>query len=189
VSNISTVMSIVSFNDTTTWTVNDWIMIQQRLDNTKNFNVKWGYYTDGFGKCRSGYWMGNEKVHKLTSSGQYKLRIEMRSDSVGWVSAEYSYFYLESADNYYKLHLGGFSGDCGGDCMQNHNLMNFSTFDSDHDNVNGTNCAVMWGGGWWYDTCTEWANLNGLYYSSFIWSGLPGSAQYLNVTRMMIKRV
>ena len=44
--------------------------------------------------------MGNGKIYLLTNSGNYKLRIEMRSRNVGWVSAEYSYFSLENETNW-----------------------------------------------------------------------------------------
>ena len=123
-------------------------------------------------------------MYLLTNSGNYKLRIEMRSKSVGWVSAEYSYFSLENETNWYRLHLWGFSGDCSGDSMQytgNNNQyiqngMYFTTSYSDHD-TSPYNCALMRGAGWWYASC-NWANLNALYNSSFTWWSLyPDSAK------------
>jgi len=190
--NISTVLQVGGLEEITALTVNNWIMIQQRQDNTTNFTRDWNDYKHGFGDIGGSYWMGNEQVHILTSSAKYKLRLEMRSDVVGWVSAEYSSFVLENATNYYKLHIAGFSGDCVGDSMQHpgyaHNGMQFTTYDSDNDMATDGNCAIIRGGGWWYNNC-EWANFNGYYYSHLLWWDIPYPGQYLNVTRMMIKLV
>jgi len=99
--------------------------------------------------------MGNEKIYQHTSSGSYQLQMEMRSNKVGWVSAEYSYFALENETNWYRLHLGGFSGDCSGDSMQytgsntkfNQNGMYFTTYDSLTVTMTIlTHLIVQWGG-------------------------------------------
>jgi len=175
-------------------TVNNWIIIQQRINNIFSFDLPWASYKNGFGSPGWNYWMGNEKVYLLTNSGGYKLRIEMRSEILGWVSAEYSYFFLENEANWYRLHLGGFSGDCNGDSMQysgdsnafNQNGMYFTTSDSDHDNNPDINCEADRGGGWWYNSC-NWANLNAHYNTYFYWWSLPDP--YLDASRMMIKLV
>ena len=49
-----------------------------------------------------------------------------------------------------------------GDALEKHNYMKFTTKDRDKDDVN-YNCAVMYSGGWWYNSCHD-ANLNGVYF-------------------------
>jgi hypothetical protein len=50
------------------------------------------------------------------------------------------------------------------DSLMNHNGMQFSTRDEDHD-TNPHSCSVNHHGSWWYYTCHE-ANLNGRYYKN-----------------------
>ena len=58
--------------------VNGWIITQQRVYLNVSFNVNWYNYTNGFGSLDGDYWMGNELVYQLISSGvPYKLRMEM----------------------------------------------------------------------------------------------------------------
>ena len=53
--------------------------------------------------------------------------------------------------------------------MTRHNGLQFTTKDRDNDlctpdctRDGGTNCALMYYGGWWYEKCHS-SNLNGLY--------------------------
>uniref|UniRef100_A0A8W8LKS0 Fibrinogen C-terminal domain-containing protein n=1 Tax=Magallana gigas TaxID=29159 RepID=A0A8W8LKS0_MAGGI len=48
------------------------------------------------------------------------------------------------------------------DSFSYHNGMAFSTADNDNDRYS-KNCAQMYGGGWWYNSCHQ-SNLNGKYY-------------------------
>ena len=143
--------------------------------------------------------MGNEKVHLLANSGNYKIRFEMLSIHGKWVSAECYYLVLDSETNFYRIHVGGLSGDVP-DGMEYtaspqwlQNGMKFTTWDSDND-LTSFNCAVKLNGGWWYNGCYQ-ANLNGDYYAAFqFWSmSRPGAEQtqcvQLNMSRIMIKPV
>ncbi|KAH8232506.1 hypothetical protein KR032_008396 [Drosophila birchii] len=47
--------------------------------------------------------------------------------------------------------MGRFSGSAG-DSMDIHRGMKFSTFDHDNDRSK-TNCAEVYGSGWWYNDC------------------------------------
>ena len=133
--------------------------------------------------------MGNEKVHLLTTSGQYMLRMEMMSTTIGWVSAEYrSYFCLDDESRFYMLHVGGYSGDCGESPMRLHNRLNFTTKDCDNDVWDGVNCANLSFSGWWFNTCV-WVSLNGRWgYNFALWS-LADSDVFLTASRMMIKLI
>lgn len=61
----------------------NWIVIMQRFDGSVNFNRNWTEYRNGFeDKVRDEYWLGNERVHRMTSNNSsrnesYSLRIEV----------------------------------------------------------------------------------------------------------------
>ncbi|XP_061190646.1 ficolin-1-like [Saccostrea echinata] len=68
-------------------------------------------------------------------------------------------------------------------------LMPFTTYDQDNDPSPG-NCAVAYGGGWWYRNCYH-AFLNGPWSStqwSNPWGGAVPSGSDVKETIMMIKR-
>ena len=91
-------------------TVGGWIIFQQFLSTSITWNQNWVNYRNGFGSLGGNYWMGNEKVHLLTSAGtNYRLRIEMLFPAYGWMSAEYDQFSLDTEANNYKLHLASYS--------------------------------------------------------------------------------
>ena len=69
---------------------------------------------------------------------------------------QYEQFKVTSANNKYKLTVGGFQGTTN-DAMINHNEMNFTTKDCDSDIASNTNCAVGYRidqpiaiGRWWF---------------------------------------
>lgn len=98
----------------TVMTVNNWILIQQRVpnDSSTKFNKSWAEYKDGFGTFTGNYWFGNEKAHQLTSSGTYKLRVEMLSATYGrWTSVEYNTFSIANESEGYAIKVSGYSGD------------------------------------------------------------------------------
>ena len=135
--------------------------------------------------------MGLEKIHKMTNSAPYKLRMEFMSLKGSWYSVEYDTFRVESEASNYKIHVTGYSGDV--DDVMNvgrinyggvHNGMNFSTYDRDNDLWSGVNCASSHGGGWWYSACRQF-NLNGRYGSHFDVLGIGRCS----MSRMMMKKV
>ena len=84
--------------------------------------------------------------------------MQIQRTSGYWYWAEYSTFSISDEVGKYQLTVDGYSGDAG-DAMRsaqhaywNANGMMFSTSDSDNDNL-PTNCAVVHGGGSWYNGC------------------------------------
>ena len=174
-----------------------WIIIHQHLGYIFNWNRSWADYKDGFGSIGAQFWLGLEKVHLLTSSQPYRLRVELRSRSTKlWYSAEYWSFQIgDELNDSYRLQVDGYSGDAGdafcytGDSNGNgnyghylHNGMAFSTFDRDNDN-NTINCASYRRGGWWYNGC-YWVCLT-CNRSNHAWYSLPTFK--VVISRMMIK--
>ena len=71
-------------------------------------------------------------LHRLTSGRMQTLRVDMMDWDGNTRYAEYGTFQVESADNEFRLHLGGYSGNAG-DSLDYHNHMLFSTPDRDND--------------------------------------------------------
>ena len=112
----------------------------------------------GFGDLHGEFWLGLEKIHRLTTS--QVLRIDLADFANVRRYAHYDSFTVGPLSSSYIAYLGNYSGTAG-DSFWYHNGMKFTTKDKDNDN-HAKNCAVVFKGAWWYKQCHE-ANLNGLY--------------------------
>nr|XP_023646643.1 fibrinogen alpha chain [Paramormyrops kingsleyae] len=150
-----------------------WVLVQQRMDGSINFNRTWDNYKEGFGSVdEQGHgevWLGNKYLHSLTQ-GESMLRVELEDWDGRDSYAEYS-ISLGSESEGYPLSVSAYVGDAGDALVKgsanlgaflSHADMKFSTYDRDQDKWE-ENCAEMYGGGWWYNNCQS-ANLNGIYY-------------------------
>ena len=54
-----------------------WTVFQRRMDGSVNFYRGWNDYKKGFGNLKSEFWLGLDKIHRLTSSKRNKLHIDM----------------------------------------------------------------------------------------------------------------
>ncbi|KAL9974096.1 hypothetical protein ACROYT_G011097 [Oculina patagonica] len=107
------------------------------------------------------FWLGLDKINRLTNSERYKLRVDLEDTTRKTAYAEYDYFAVTSERTKYQLSLGAYSGTAG-DSLAYHRGFAFTTKDQDNDRSSG-NCALEAKGGWWYNSCRH-ANLNGLYH-------------------------
>ena len=48
-----------------------WTVLQRRMNGSVDFYRNWQDYKTGFGDLRTEFWLGNEKMHQLTSQGSY----------------------------------------------------------------------------------------------------------------------
>lgn len=55
---------------------------------------------------------GLSNLHKITSSGQYELRVDLR-DKGESAYAQYDKFSVSEPRSRYKVHVGGYSGTAG----------------------------------------------------------------------------
>ncbi|KAE8595607.1 hypothetical protein XENTR_v10015811 [Xenopus tropicalis] len=138
-----------------------WLVFQRRWDGTVSFNVDWNTYKRGFGSEMNEFWLGNDILYNLTSSGTWELRIDLRDFDNNMYYAKYSFFQILGEDNNYTLLLGSYNEGNIGDSLTPHNTVPFSTYDRDN-NFLLENCAFDNQGGWWYNNCYQ-SNLNGLY--------------------------
>ncbi|CAI9586669.1 unnamed protein product, partial [Staurois parvus] len=140
-----------------------WIVIQRRWDGSVDFYRDWKSYKAGFGNLMTEFWLGNDNLHLLTSSGTWELRIDVQDYNNTKQYVKYSSIKVLGEPDKYKLLLGDFKNGNVGDIMKYHTNMKFTTQDQDNDEKSSANCAVTFRGAWWYKQCYT-ANLNGVYY-------------------------
>ncbi|XP_068105089.1 ficolin-1-like [Hyperolius riggenbachi] len=139
-----------------------WIVFQRRVDGSVDFYRDWKAYKTGFGSRLTEFWLGNDNIHQLTSSGTWELRVDLQDSDFVRYSAKYNSFKVLGESEKYKLLLGSFVGGNAEDSFSGHNGNMFTTLDQDNDAHNSANCATTYKGGWWYTEC-HGVNLNGLY--------------------------
>ena len=140
------------------------LLIQRRWNNSTSFERNWMDYENGFGNLYSDFWLGNKKIHFITSARDYSVRFDLIPYNGSTKNVWYSHFKVGDSESHYKLYISGYCKNKSeaGSNMPLHNEMPFSTYDSDHDSLNNENCADKYHGGWWYKACHE-VNLNGVY--------------------------
>ncbi|KAK7090119.1 uncharacterized protein [Littorina saxatilis] len=138
-----------------------WTVFQRRKDASVDFYRGWTHYRNGFGDLEGNFWLGLDKLHSLTTSQKFELRVDMRKWDGTTGHATYSGFYVDDASQNFTLHYDKITGGNAGNCIYSSRGRQFTTKDKDNDRFS-VNCALRKHGGWWYDRCSE-ANLNGVY--------------------------
>ena len=87
-----------------------WTVFQRRMDGSVNFYRGWNDYKKGFGNLKSEFWLGLDKIHRLTSAKRNKLRIDMEDTKKNKRYAEYGKFSVANKKQKYKLTVGKYSG-------------------------------------------------------------------------------
>ncbi|XP_040261080.1 ficolin-1-like [Bufo bufo] len=136
-----------------------WIVFQRRWDGSVYFFRDWNSYKNGFGSRLNEFWLGNDNLYMLTSSGTWEMRIDLQDFENTKHYAKYASFQVLGEDKSYKLLLGDFKEGNAGNAMDVHADQPFSTKDKD---LTAEKCATLYKGGWWYYKCHH-SNLNGLY--------------------------
>ena len=165
-------------------------MFQRRQDGSQDFYLGWSEYKAGFGDQTGEFWLGLDKIHRLTASRPSELRVDLGDWSGIKVYAKYGTFRVGDEHSLYKLSVGSYSGTAG-DSLAGHNNMKFSTKDRDNDVYSAGNCAGVYTGAWWYSACHS-SNLNGQYLGNKAddkgarWSGFRGATS-LRFTEMKLR--
>lgn len=134
-----------------------WTVVQQRINGKEEFFRNWVSYRDGFGSFEGDFFLGLEKIYRLTKIQPHVLYIHMELFNGSTQYACYEQFGISGENEKYKLSiLDTFSGSVRHDELSYHKNQMFSTFDSDNDIDNQKNCAKNWHGAWWYRDCTRW---------------------------------
>ncbi|KAM6170119.1 ficolin-2-like [Rhynchocyon petersi] len=140
-----------------------WTVFQRRIDGSVDFFRDWAEYKQGFGSQLGEFWLGNDHIHALTAQGTHELRVDLVDFEANHQFAKYSSFKILGEAEKYKLVLGAFVEGSAGDSLKTHNNNFFTTKDQDNDPY-ANNCAELYKGAWWYESCHH-SNLNGLYLS------------------------
>uniref|UniRef100_A0A2C9JBM8 Fibrinogen C-terminal domain-containing protein n=1 Tax=Biomphalaria glabrata TaxID=6526 RepID=A0A2C9JBM8_BIOGL len=167
-----------------------WIIFQRRINGKVDFYRGWKEYRDGFGDYNIGeFYLGNEIIFNLTSTGKYDLRIDLEFNNTKYF-AQYKDFKVLSETEKYKLQIGNYLGNASNQLFYHNNTF-FTTYDSDNDESRNVNCAVDSSGAWWYYWCHD-SNLNGkwgskLYKQGMNWYGVTEDSNSVSFTEMKIR--
>ncbi|EDW65338.2 angiopoietin-related protein 7 [Drosophila virilis] len=138
-----------------------WTVIQRRIDGSENFYRNWSDYRVGFGSLQGEFFIGMEKLYRLTMAQTQELYIHLEAFDNSTYFARYADFSVGSESEAYALKLlGTYTGNAS-DALYFARNRKFSTHDVDNDRSDG-NCAEQKHGAWWYDRCGH-SNLNGRY--------------------------
>ena len=171
-----------------------WTVFQRRQDGSVDFYRGWNDYKSGFGQLSTEFWLGNDKIHRLTASRPSSLRVELEDWNGVRVYAKYGKFNIGDEQAKYRLEVGSYSGTAGDTFLTYHNNMAFTTKDRDNDRDTSNNCAVSYTGAWWYYNC-HLTNLNGRYlgdlgqtpnWQGVVWDGFRSGIS-LKFTEMKLR--
>ena len=88
-----------------------WTVIQKRLDGSTDFFRGWSEYKHGFGNLKREFWLGLDRIHRLTHQQRYKLRVDLEDWDRKTAYAVYGLFGVADEKNKYKLSLGSYAGE------------------------------------------------------------------------------
>ncbi|KAH8377823.1 hypothetical protein KR093_007244, partial [Drosophila rubida] len=172
-----------------------WTVVQRRLDGREKFYRNWLEYKEGFGNLSGEFFIGLEKLHRMTTARPHELYIHLTDFNNDSSYAHYDNIVIDSEQELYALRgLGTYEGTAG-DSMRDNEQRKFSTFDRDND-LSDSNCAATCLGGWWYSKC-GYSNLNGQYSKlddyydnseyGIYWDEWQGPGYTLKTVQMMIR--
>ena len=144
-----------------------WTVIQRRVDGTTNFYLNWADYKRGFGSLAGNFWLGNDNIHRLTTSGNTVLRVDMENWNGATAYAVYGKFVVYDESNKYRLRVDDYDqSSTARHALKDNNNEIFCTKDRNSD-FRYENPAHTHGGGWWYPSDSD-NNLNGRYLGNVV---------------------
>ena len=84
-------------------------MVQERLGGTVDFERNWSDYKEGFGNLDGEFWLGLDKIYRLTKSPR-KLRVDLQDFEGNTANAEYDMFSVAAEREKYQLSVKIYSG-------------------------------------------------------------------------------
>jgi len=88
-----------------------WTVIQRRLNGSVNFYRNWSEYREGFGDLKSEFFIGLEKLYRITSNEPHELYILMTDKRSQVRNARYDDFKIGNEQTGYQLiSVGNYTG-------------------------------------------------------------------------------
>ena len=87
-----------------------YVVIQRRKDGSVDFFRKWTEYQNGFGNLKREFWLGLDKIHRLTSQTKNQLRVDLTDWDGNTVDAEYNGFTVDGESTNYIMDFDSFVG-------------------------------------------------------------------------------
>ena len=78
-------------------------MFQRRQDASVSFHRTWNDSRSGLGDFGKNFWLGNDKIHRITAANKMLLRIELKDWSGKKVFAHCDVFKVDNEKNNYKI--------------------------------------------------------------------------------------
>ena len=85
-------------------------MVQKRVNGSVDFYRGWEEYKKGFGELSGEFWLGLDKIHRLTGQTDNRLRVDLVDNDGNTGYAEYGTFTVADEASKYKLTVTGYSG-------------------------------------------------------------------------------
>ena len=103
-----------------------WTVFQRRMDESVDFYRSWTDYQQGFGNLSGEFWLGLDKIHRLTSTAT-ELRVDMQDFEGNSAYAQYTSFSVGDSASKYNLTVSGYSGTAG-DSLTNTALLQATVY-------------------------------------------------------------
>ena len=87
-----------------------WIVFQKRFNGLVDFFRNWTSYKVGFGNLTGEFWLGFDKIHRLSSLKMNSLRVDLADFTNASAYAEYDDFKVLNEQDSYALDLGKYTG-------------------------------------------------------------------------------
>lgn len=143
-----------------------WMVMQRRIDGSVDFNRTWHDYKHGFGNVSGDFWLGLERVHKLTTSRRYELYVQVTNMTDHVLNSRFDQFEIGSEEEQYKLKsLGKWTGTKYNSLI-GHVGRKFSTLDRDNDEDDKYNNFAITEGAWWHRNDDIYRLVNCYYFMS-----------------------
>ena len=122
-----------------------WTVFQRRQDGSVNFYRGWNHYKLGFGNLNGEFWLGLDKIHRLTASKNKKLRVDLEATAGTILLAEYRSFAVANEKAKYRLTVGGYSGENSPQMTANGLRLTTVLFPLDYADIYGESCFFFHG--------------------------------------------
>ena len=88
-----------------------WTVFQRRVNGSVDFDKNWTDHKNGFGDLSGEFWLGLDKIHRLTVIGQNVLRVDLETFENETAHAVYESFSVGNESEAYILNVGNYSGN------------------------------------------------------------------------------